>query len=131
MIITRYVSTTARASTLTTRRFLSTYHHLRADSLSESKSSSAVTTPIEEVALEQKEAREEFVKPQAPNRAVTWARSQKPREQAMTGPRFEQTNLEYQPRPPAAIELINKQPIRYIDDRVARCDGGKLKLLQI
>lgn len=33
---------------------------------------------------------------QAPNRASTWAASQAPREQAMTGPRFEQTIMEYQ-----------------------------------
>lgn len=33
---------------------------------------------------------------QAPNRANTWAASQAPREQAMTGPRFEQTIMEYQ-----------------------------------
>lgn len=33
---------------------------------------------------------------QAPNRASTWAQSQKPREEAMTGPRFEQTIIELQ-----------------------------------
>lgn len=33
---------------------------------------------------------------QAPNRATTWAKSQQPRELAMTGPRFEQTIMEYQ-----------------------------------
>jgi len=33
---------------------------------------------------------------QAPNRATTWSRSQKPRGQAMTGPRFEQTIMELQ-----------------------------------
>lgn len=33
---------------------------------------------------------------QAPNRATTWAASQQPREQAMTGPRFEQTIMETQ-----------------------------------
>lgn len=33
---------------------------------------------------------------QAPNRATTWAASQQPREQAMTGPRFEQTIMEAQ-----------------------------------
>jgi NADH dehydrogenase (ubiquinone) Fe-S protein 6 len=35
---------------------------------------------------------------QAPNRARTWAASQQPREQAMTGPRFEQTIMELQVR---------------------------------
>jgi NADH dehydrogenase (ubiquinone) Fe-S protein 6 len=33
---------------------------------------------------------------QAPNRATTWAKSQQPRELGMTGPRFEQTILEFQ-----------------------------------
>jgi hypothetical protein len=35
---------------------------------------------------------------QAPNRATTWAKSQQPREKAMTGPRFEQTIIEVQVR---------------------------------
>lgn len=33
---------------------------------------------------------------QAPNRAEVWSRSQQPRARAMTGPRFEQTMMEYQ-----------------------------------
>lgn len=33
---------------------------------------------------------------QAPNRATTWASNQQPREQAMVGPRFEQTIMESQ-----------------------------------
>jgi NADH dehydrogenase (ubiquinone) Fe-S protein 6 len=33
---------------------------------------------------------------QAPNRAGIWSRSQRPREQAMVGPRFEQTIMEDQ-----------------------------------
>ena len=33
---------------------------------------------------------------QAPNRVGVWARGQKPRAQAMTGPRFEQTDLAVQ-----------------------------------
>src|SRR5262249_30856906 len=35
---------------------------------------------------------------QSPNRATTWSTSQRPREEAMTGPRFEQTIMEYQVR---------------------------------
>ena len=35
---------------------------------------------------------------QAPNRAGVWSRSQEPRERAMSGPRFEQTMMEYQVR---------------------------------
>ncbi|KAJ5466595.1 hypothetical protein N7539_009551 [Penicillium diatomitis] len=61
---------------------------------------------------------------QAPNRATTWAASQQPREQAMVGPRFEQTIMETQPRPMAAIELIHKQPVRWTKSRVVSCDGG-------
>ncbi|RJE27484.1 nadh-ubiquinone oxidoreductase [Aspergillus sclerotialis] len=61
---------------------------------------------------------------QAPNRANTWAASQAPREKAMTGPRFEQTIMEYQPQPMAAIELIHKQPVRWTKSRVVSCDGG-------
>ena len=33
---------------------------------------------------------------QAPNRKDPWSRSQQPRESAMSGPRFEQTIMEYQ-----------------------------------
>jgi len=29
-----------------------------------------------------------------------------------------------QPRPMAAIELIHKQPVRWIKERTATCDGG-------
>ncbi|KAI9892438.1 MAG: hypothetical protein M1814_001395 [Vezdaea aestivalis] len=61
---------------------------------------------------------------QAPNREGKWSRSQKPREQAMVGPRFEQTMMEHQPRPYAAIELIHKQPVRWTKKRVVSCDGG-------
>jgi NADH dehydrogenase (ubiquinone) Fe-S protein 6 len=33
---------------------------------------------------------------QSPNRAAVWSRSQNPRAKAMTGPRFEQTIMEFQ-----------------------------------
>ncbi|KAL2865067.1 zinc-finger domain-containing protein [Aspergillus lucknowensis] len=61
---------------------------------------------------------------QAPNRANTWAASQRPREEAMSGPRFEQTIMELQPTPLAAIELIHKQPVRWVNTKVVSCDGG-------
>ncbi|KAI4175567.1 MAG: hypothetical protein LQ343_001558 [Gyalolechia ehrenbergii] len=61
---------------------------------------------------------------QAPNRMEPWSRSQMPRERAMSGPRFEQTIMEYQPQPQAAIELIHKQPVRWTKQRVVSCDGG-------
>jgi len=61
---------------------------------------------------------------QAPNRATIWSRTQQPRDRAMTGPRFEQTIIELQPQPYAAIELIHKQPVRWTHNRVVACDGG-------
>lgn len=45
---------------------------------------------------EEPEAGERNRQLQAPNRASTWAVNQAPREQAMAGPRFEQTIMEYQ-----------------------------------
>ena len=61
---------------------------------------------------------------QAPNRPGIWSRSQRPRAEAMVGPRFEQTTMEYQPRPLAAIELIHKQPVRWTKEHKVSCDGG-------
>ncbi|KAL0640109.1 hypothetical protein Q9L58_000937 [Maublancomyces gigas] len=61
---------------------------------------------------------------QAPNRPTTWSRSQRPRELGMVGPRFEQTIIERQPAPYAAIELIHQQPVRWSEKRVVVCDGG-------
>ena len=61
---------------------------------------------------------------QAPNRLTRWSRSQRPRSEAMVGPRFEQMNVEYQPRPYAAIDLIHKQPVHWTEKRQVSCDGG-------
>ncbi|KAL2828060.1 zinc-finger domain-containing protein [Aspergillus cavernicola] len=61
---------------------------------------------------------------QAPNRTTTWAASQRSREDAMSGPRFEQTIMELQPTPMAAIELIHKQPVRWVNTKIVSCDGG-------
>ena len=62
--------------------------------------------------------------PQAPNRAVPWSRSQRPRDLAMVGPRFEKTIIEQQPAPYAAIELVHQQPVRFSEQRIVVCDGG-------
>ncbi|KAF2871154.1 hypothetical protein BDV95DRAFT_573394 [Massariosphaeria phaeospora] len=61
---------------------------------------------------------------QAPNRKGVWSKSQQPREIGMRGPRFEQTIMEDQPRPLAAIELIHQQPVRWVKERMVSCDGG-------
>ncbi|KAI7956737.1 hypothetical protein MJO28_003832 [Puccinia striiformis f. sp. tritici] len=55
---------------------------------------------------------------------VTWSANQRPRSQIISGPRFEQTNLDAQPHPLPAIELIKKQPVRMVSSRIAVCDGG-------
>jgi NADH dehydrogenase (ubiquinone) Fe-S protein 6 len=56
-----------------------------------------IETPHRNVPLqEHAEGAEKFGVSQAPNRKDTWSRSQNPRALAMTGPRFEQTIMEYQ-----------------------------------
>ncbi|CAK7239281.1 MAG: hypothetical protein STHCBS139747_000711 [Sporothrix thermara] len=61
---------------------------------------------------------------QAPNRGGVWTRNQQPRDKAMTGPRFEQTDFSLQPQPYSAMELIHQQPVRWTHDRIVACDGG-------
>ncbi|KAJ2767106.1 hypothetical protein IWQ56_003457 [Coemansia nantahalensis] len=61
---------------------------------------------------------------QAPNRAVTWSATQRPRADAIDDPRFVQADLDGQPRPMAAIELIAEEPVREVEGRLACCDGG-------
>ncbi|CAI2180742.1 7985_t:CDS:2 [Funneliformis geosporum] len=61
---------------------------------------------------------------QASNREATWSNSQRTRTDAMIGPRFEQVDLEAQPRPLAAIELVAEEPIHYVEGRIAVCHGG-------
>lgn len=57
------------------------------------------------------------VKKQAPNYADIWAPSQKPRSQAMTGPRFEQTDYSLQVRKPPGTRGHNIIPR-------CSCEGG-------
>ncbi|KAJ3221802.1 hypothetical protein HK099_003096 [Clydaea vesicula] len=61
---------------------------------------------------------------QSPNRVEPWSKSQRPRKSALSGPRFEQIDLAAQPKPLAAIELINAEPIKIVHERVVACDGG-------
>ncbi|KAF2685196.1 NADH-ubiquinone oxidoreductase [Lentithecium fluviatile CBS 122367] len=79
---------------------------------------------MDKILVESVEKAELLRTQQSPNRKGIWSRSQQPREKAMSGPRFEQTILEDQPRPYAAIELIHKQPVRWTHERVVACDGG-------
>jgi hypothetical protein len=43
----------------------------------------------------------------------------------MTGARFEQTALEYQPNPLSAMKMIQEVPVIKVESRKAVCDGGK------
>ncbi|KZT65150.1 ubiquinone oxidoreductase 20 kd subunit [Daedalea quercina L-15889] len=61
---------------------------------------------------------------QAPNYPTTWSTSQRPRPQGRSGPRFEQTNMELQPNPLSAMQMIAEEPIRVVHGRKAVCDGG-------
>jgi NADH dehydrogenase (ubiquinone) Fe-S protein 6 len=65
------------------------------------------------------------VVPQSPNHAATWSANQRPRPAGQSGPRFEQTNMELQPNPLSAMELIANEPIQLIPGRKAICDGGR------
>ncbi|KAJ2388336.1 hypothetical protein H4S02_002923 [Coemansia sp. RSA 2611] len=63
---------------------------------------------------------------QAPNRELTWSQTQRPRADITNDPRFVQVDLDGQPRPMAAIELIAEEPVREVEGRLACCDGGRL-----
>jgi uncharacterized Zn-finger protein len=64
--------------------------------------------------------------PQAPNRATTWSKRQRPKFLAVAGPRFADVDISAQPNPKAAIEMIKETPIVMVDDRAAACDGDGL-----
>ncbi|KAF9170477.1 hypothetical protein BGX21_011254 [Mortierella sp. AD011] len=61
---------------------------------------------------------------QSVNRDTTWSENQIEKKLAFRGPRFENTDIDAQPQPRAAIELIAEEPIRMVEGRRARCDGG-------
>lgn len=69
---------------------------------------------------------------QAPNRAETWSPTQASRGDIISKhpARFTQKDLSLQPQPYAAIELIAKEPVRYLEGSVAVCDGNKGSTLQ-
>ncbi|EGW32857.1 NADH-ubiquinone oxidoreductase [Spathaspora passalidarum NRRL Y-27907] len=75
----------------------------------------------------------EFAK-QAPNRDTTWSATQESRSEIISKYpfRFIQKDLEQQPRPYAAIDLIAKEPVRYLGhgENIAVCDGNKGSTLQ-
>lgn len=69
----------------------------------------------------------------APNSEKTWSPSQAARKDVYaTHPhRFVQKDLSAQPLPYAAINLISKEPVRYLHEgNIAVCDGNKGSTLQ-
>ena len=67
----------------------------------------------------------EFTK-QSPNFATPWSPSQRERSDLVNDVRFVQHDLESQPRAYSAMELIHRQPVRYIEHgNVAVCNGNK------
>ncbi|WFD40480.1 uncharacterized protein MJAP1_003466 [Malassezia japonica] len=61
---------------------------------------------------------------QAPNALETWSQDQRPKVDAMKGPRFEQVDMAFQPQSLSAMELISNVPIQMTTKRVVPCDGG-------
>lgn len=59
---------------------------------------SVAPTPSTESPVPKTESQVPAELPQAPNRKGVWSRSQRPRQEAMTGPRFEQTDFDLQVR---------------------------------
>lgn len=63
---------------------------------------------------------------QSDNRALPWSRRQRPKDDALFGPRFVGINLQAQPTPEAAIELVKAQEVVTVATRTVACDGGGL-----
>ncbi|KAK0621425.1 NADH:ubiquinone oxidoreductase 18.4kD subunit [Bombardia bombarda] len=114
----RVAQTLSRQCAALQRSFATTGRQL--ESAAVAPKTTATQTPASQV----EDIPEPTAVQQAPNRAEVWSRSQKPRSQAMTGPRFEQTDFSLQPAPYSAMELVHKQPVRWTHDRIVSCDGG-------
>lgn len=85
--------------------------------------------------LTKPELKQNPITEQAPNRKTTWSESQEVRSEVIAKHpfRFVQRDLDLQPRPYAAIDLIAKEPVRYLsheDGNIAVCDGNKGDTLQ-
>lgn len=102
--------------------------------------STTTATPIKPIqktstGLSREELEQNPIVEQAPNRAQIWSNSQQSRLDVVAKHphRFVQKDLSLQPRPYAAIELIAKEPIRYLshhEGNIAVCDGNRGNTLQ-
>ncbi|KAF8974037.1 ubiquinone oxidoreductase 20 kd subunit [Flammula alnicola] len=106
------------------RRALPTLSNaLKGITRSASSSTSAAAVKANDAAISTKKDAPVTVQ-QAPNYPTTWSTSQAPRPGAGSGPRFEQTAMEFQPYPLSAMELVSQEPVRLVQGRKATCDGG-------
>lgn len=100
-------------------------------SIQSSRTSLRLKTTV--TGLTKPELKQQEVATQAPNRNETWTKSQESRLNIFTkfAYRFIQKDLDQQPRPYSAMELIAKQPVRYLSEgNIAVCDGNKGNTLQ-
>ncbi|KAM9919362.1 hypothetical protein OXX59_007998 [Metschnikowia pulcherrima] len=101
--------------------------------LTRGQSTVASTTRISATGLTPQELAHNPNAMPAPNRKETWTPSQAVRADIISKHphRFIQKNLDEQPQPYAAIELISREPIRYLQEgNIAVCDGNKGSTLQ-
>ncbi|KAI5952596.1 hypothetical protein KGF54_003463 [Candida jiufengensis] len=103
-------------------------------SITASLSKASIARP-EASQLNEKDLKNNEFAQQAPNRDVTWSQSQEPRIEVISKfpYRFTQRDLAQQPRPYAAIDLIAKEPIKYLsyeEGNIAVCDGNRGDTLQ-
>ncbi|ODV82307.1 uncharacterized protein CANTADRAFT_24875 [Suhomyces tanzawaensis NRRL Y-17324] len=96
---------------------------------------SSVAVKKTSTGLSKDELKNSEVSKQAPNRAEPWSASQESRLDVITKHphRFVQRDLELQPRPYAAIDLIAQEPVRYLshdEGNIAVCDGNRGSTLQ-
>ncbi|KAG8665857.1 hypothetical protein FPOAC2_10941 [Fusarium poae] len=110
----RAIAVLARSARVSQRAFTTSARQFEA----------AVSTKTNEASPAPTDENKSVAISQAPNRVGVWSRSQRPRSQAMNGPRFEQTDFDFQPQPKAAIEMIHKQPVTWTHERIVACNGG-------
>ncbi|ORX37408.1 zinc-finger domain-domain-containing protein [Kockovaella imperatae] len=89
-----------------------------------SVSSTPLPTAPEPVPEDQPDSSTPKLYQQSPNYPKTWSTSQNPKPHAYDNVRFEQVDLEFQPKPKSAMAMVAEDPIRLVSGRKAVCDGG-------
>lgn len=125
-VLRSFSTCTARFESLPTKEQVATPYKARGEFVRPKVEGSAIVSNVETPVAKPSnpESLKEYGMEQAPNRAGIWSESQRPKSEAMKGPRFEQMDPRFQPQSLSAMELINNQPIQFTNKRVASCDGG-------